>query len=175
MTYGEKKQKKILEKVERAFKPKNINLESPIIDAIVDNIDPTQMYLALSKMDELEVKEDDNQPINQQKEIRKAFVPEEFKGEEVEAFFQAMEKKTVEYHRKKTRILDRSKLPWQFVSFKLAAYVASKLYGFKIASPYARMEEVLGHDYGSLQSRLKNGSAIGALEVDEAYDECKCQ
>lgn len=105
---------------------------------------------------------------------REAFVPEEFKEEAVEAFFHALENATIKSTRKK--ILDRSKLPWVFASKRLACYVASLLFGFKLTSPFARMEDVLGDAYGSLHSRLKNGEMPrGAGDVDDVLSKCKVQ
>lgn len=105
---------------------------------------------------------------------REAFVPEEFKEESVEAFFHALENATIKSTRKK--ILDRSKLPWVFASKRLACYVASLLFGFKLTSPFARMEDVLGDAYGSLHSRLKNGEMPrGAGDVDDVLSKCKVQ
>lgn len=105
---------------------------------------------------------------------REAFVPEEFKEESVEAFFHALENATINSTRKK--ILDRSKLPWVFASKRLACYVASRLFEFKLTSPFARMEDVLGDAYGSLHSRLeKDEMPRGASEVDEVLLKCKTQ
>lgn len=108
----------------------------------------------------------------------KPFVPKEFMDEDIEFFFHELEKESVLFEGKETKLLDRTSLPWVFVSKKIAAYVTRILrddYSLYFAA--ARMANVTGYTGDSLRDLYRKMKAseewpIGADVVDKALKRC---
>lgn len=110
---------------------------------------------------------------------RDFFVPEDFKSVDVEFFLQELGKETIIYEGNERRILDRTSLPWVFVSKAIAAYVTHILHDeYSLYFAAADMSKVTNFASADLRDLFRKyeerGNApIGADVVDKVLRKCK--
>ena len=110
---------------------------------------------------------------------RDFFVPEEFKSADVEFFLQELGKETIIYEGKEKRILDRTSLPWIFVSKAIAAYVTQILHDeyslYFAAANMSKVTTFASADLRDLYRRYEERGTlpVGADVVDKVCEKCK--
>lgn len=110
---------------------------------------------------------------------RDFFVPEDFKSVDVEFFLQELGKETIIYEGNERRILDRTSLPWVFVSKAIAAYVTHILHDeyslYFAAANMSKVTTFASADLRDLYRRYEERGTlpVGADVVDKVCEKCK--
>jgi len=110
---------------------------------------------------------------------RDFFVPEDFKSVDVEFFLQELGKETIIYEGNERRILDRTSLPWVFVSKAIAAYVTHILHDeyslYFAAANMSKVTTFASADLRDLYRRYEERGTlpVGADVVDKVCKKCK--